>query len=289
MTSQQPSSVSDPGADTVAEAPAADGGALLRLRQVVDALRRHCPWTRRLTHENLVEYLVEESYETLEEIESGRVDESLRRELGDVLFQIVLHARLAEERDSFDLDGVAEAITAKLVRRSPHVFTPEGRLAVDEHADLESIQQAWARIKAEEKAGESGGTPPRGSVADRADASEPAEPEETEETEETEEAGEAAALAAVVDSLPPHLPALARAAKTVDRIARDGAAPAEELARPDASSPLGAADEDALGELLFTVVHEARRRGQDPERALRRHLTSLAQGRVGPRMSHHQQ
>ncbi|GAA3284748.1 MazG nucleotide pyrophosphohydrolase domain-containing protein [Nesterenkonia halobia] len=283
MTSQQPSSVSDPGADSVSDVPAADGDALLRLRRVVDALRLHCPWTRRLTHENLVEYLVEESYETLEEIESGRVDESLRRELGDVLFQIVLHARLAEERGSFDLDGVAEAITAKLVRRSPHVFTPEGRLAVDEHADLESIQQAWARIKAEEKAGESGGAPPRGAVADRADAAEPAEPEEAEEP------GEAAALAAVVDSLPSHLPALARAAKTVDRIARDGAAPADEPARPDASSPLGAADEDALGELLFTVVHEARRRDQDPERALRRHLTSLAQGRVGPRMSHHQQ
>ncbi|GAB3179423.1 hypothetical protein GCM10027060_07100 [Nesterenkonia halophila] len=283
MTPQQPSSVSDPEADSVSDVPAADGDALLRLRQVVEALRLHCPWTRRLTHENLVEYLVEESYETLEEIESGRVDESLRRELGDVLFQIVLHARLAEERGSFDLDGVAEAITAKLVRRSPHVFTPEGRLAVDEHADLESIQQAWARIKAEEKAGEFAGAPPRGAVADRADASEPAE------SAEPEEAGEAAALAAVVDSLPPHLPALARAAKTVDRIARDGAAPADEPAQPDASSPFGAADEDALGELLFTVVHEARRRDQDPERALRRHLTSLAQGRVGPRMSHHQQ
>ncbi|WP_237704669.1 MazG nucleotide pyrophosphohydrolase domain-containing protein [Nesterenkonia sp. F] len=267
----------------MSDVPAADGGALLRLRQVVDALRRHCLWTRRLTHENLVEYLVEESYETLEEIESGRVDESLRRELGDVLFQVVLHARLAEERGSFDLDGVAEAITAKLVRRSPHVFTPEGRLAVDEHADLASIQRAWARIKAEEKAGEHGGAPPRYAAHAAADD---ARDDRAAEPDEPDEASEAAALAAVVDSLPSHLPALARAAKTVDRLARDGAVPADE---PDGSSPLGAADEDALGELLFTVVHEARRRDQDPERALRRHLTSLAQGRVGPRMSHHQQ
>lgn len=274
------------------EAPAADGGALRRLREVVDALRRHCPWTRRLTHENLVEYLVEESYETLEEIESGRVDESLRRELGDVLFQIVLHARLAEERGSFDLDGVAEAITAKLVRRSPHVFAPDGRLAVDEHADQDSIRRAWAQIKAEEKAGE-----PGAEVSAETASEVTAEPA-SEAAREPEASSEAAALGAVVGSLPPHLPALARAAKAVDRLEREGPAAAEASEGPGASegpdepgdsSPLAAADEEALGELLFTVVHEARRRDQDPERALRRHLTSLAQGRVGPRMSHHQQ
>ncbi|WP_369797233.1 MazG nucleotide pyrophosphohydrolase domain-containing protein [Nesterenkonia sp. AN1] len=88
------------------------------LRWVIARLREHCPWTSQLTHEDLTEYLVEEAYEVLEEIEAGSLDEGLRKEMGDLLFQIALHAQLAQERGSFDLDGVAQAITAKLVRRS---------------------------------------------------------------------------------------------------------------------------------------------------------------------------
>lgn len=245
-----------------------------RLEWVVAQLRLHCPWTQRLSHGSLVEYLVEEAYETVEEIEAGGVGESLRQELGDLLFQIVLHAQLAAERSSFDLDGVAEAITAKLVRRSPHVFTSDGQLDVDAQASLDQIERAWTRIKAQEKAEEKA-----------------AEKAVEEVTAGQNGADGDAELAAVVGSLPAHLPALARAAKLIDRLDRTVSADPEagdDVGAGPASSaqdPLAAADEDALGELLFSVVERARSRGQDPERALRRHLSTLAQGRVGPGLS----
>jgi len=78
-----------------------------------------------------VEYLIEEAYEVVDSIEAGDSparDEELRGELGDVLLQVVLHARLAEERGSFDFDAVARGINAKMVRRNPHVFKPDGSL-----------------------------------------------------------------------------------------------------------------------------------------------------------------
>ncbi|MDZ5076881.1 MazG nucleotide pyrophosphohydrolase domain-containing protein [Nesterenkonia sp. HG001] len=239
-----------------------------------------------MTHDSLVEYLVEEAYETVEEIESSRLGETLRKELGDLFFQIVLHAQLASERASFDLDGVAEAITAKLVRRSPHVFDDAGELDVDAEASLEEIERAWTRIKATEKAAENAAAKVAEDAADRVgetagDANGTSPPR-----------GEGAAeLSAVVGSLPAHLPALARAAKLIDRL--DRTLPPGAVGEPDAGpghfstghDPLVAADEDALGELLFSVVHRARSRGQDPERALRRHLSTLAQGRVGPGVS----
>lgn len=248
--------------------------AVRRLRWVVAQLRAHCPWTGQLTHQNLVEYLIEEAYETVEEIESAGLGETLRQELGDLLFQVVLHSQLASERSSFDLDGVAEAISAKLIRRSPHVFTAAGGLDVDAEATLEEIERAWTRIKTEEKAEERTGDPGRDDSANGTD------------------------LAAVVASLPAHLPALARAAKLIDRLGRSGpnaygdsssadVAPTDGAARRAEPAPdlLAAADEEALGELLFSVVHRARVRGQDPERALRRHMSTLAQGRVGPELS----
>ncbi|GAA1179609.1 MazG nucleotide pyrophosphohydrolase domain-containing protein [Nesterenkonia xinjiangensis] len=235
-----------------------------------------------MTHDSLVEYLVEEAYETVEEIESSRLGETLRKELGDLFFQIVLHAQLASERASFDLDGVAEAITAKLVRRSPHVFDDAGELDVDAEASLEEIERAWTRIKATEKAAETVAEDAADRVGETAGDANGTSPPRGE--------GEAE-LSAVVGSLPAHLPALARAAKLIDRLDRTlpPGAGGESDAGPEHAStgydPLVAADEDALGELLFSVVHRARSRGQDPERALRRHLSTLAQGRVGPGVS----
>ncbi|MBO0596434.1 nucleotide pyrophosphohydrolase [Nesterenkonia sp. E16_7] len=220
------------------------------LRWVIARLREHCPWTSQLTHEDLTEYLVEEAYEVLEEIEAGSLGEGLRKEMGDLLFQIALHAQLAQERGSFDLDGVAQAITAKLVRRSPHVFTAEGRLDVDPHASIEQVEAAWTRIKAQEKALED--QTPAGAA--------PAAPVQ------------GGGLTAVVDSLPVHLPALARAAKLIDRLGRE---PDEHLPNSE-SATLAAADEAELGELLFAVVRTARANGQDPERALRSHLNRMA-------------
>lgn len=95
-----------------------DFGELVR---IMEALRRQCPWDRRQTHETLKPYLIEEAYELVEAIEEadpGKVKE----ELGDLLLQIVFHARLAEERGEFDMGGVIRGICEKMVARHPHVF-----------------------------------------------------------------------------------------------------------------------------------------------------------------------
>ncbi|WP_261624413.1 MazG nucleotide pyrophosphohydrolase domain-containing protein [Nesterenkonia marinintestina] len=128
---------------------------MVRLEQVIAELREHCSWTAGLTHEALTRYMLEEAREAVDEIESGAVgdpaaDDRLRVELGDVLLQVVLHAQLGAERGAFDLDGVAEAITAKLIRRNPHVYGPDGRLAPRPASDAE-IEANWARVKRQEK------------------------------------------------------------------------------------------------------------------------------------------
>ncbi|NAZ85210.1 MazG family protein [Kineococcus sp. T90] len=110
-----------------------------------------CPWDARQTHASLLRYLVEESYEVVDAVENGTREE-LRDELGDLLLQVVFHARVAAEdpAEGFDVDDVAAAIVAKLVRRHPHVF--DGEVAA------EDLQARWDAIKATEK--------PRASVLD---------------------------------------------------------------------------------------------------------------------------
>ena len=122
--------------------------ALLELVEVMDRLRRECPWDREQTHRSLTRYLLEETYETLEALESG--DRAhLREELGDLLMQVYFHARIADEtpreRGGFDVDDVARGIVDKLVRRHPHVFAD---VAV---ADVAEVERNWERLKAEEK------------------------------------------------------------------------------------------------------------------------------------------
>ena len=126
------------------------GARLLDLVTVMDRLRRGCPWDREQTHRSLVRYLVEETYETVEAIESGD-PEHLREELGDLLLQVVFHARMAEEHDAepFDIDDVAAGIVEKLVLRHPHVFAPESVTGRDTAA---AVQASWETIKATEKA-----------------------------------------------------------------------------------------------------------------------------------------
>ncbi len=80
-----------------------------------------------LSHESLVEYLLEEAHEVAETIEADGGDAELRAELGDVLLQVVLHARLAEERGAFDFHDVARGLREKMIRRNPHVFRPTAR------------------------------------------------------------------------------------------------------------------------------------------------------------------
>ena len=124
------------------------GSRLLDLVTVMDQLRLNCPWDREQTHRSLASYLIEETYETLEAIESGDLAH-LREELGDLLLQVVFHARLAEETDplegGFDIDAVAGGIVDKLVHRHPHVFAGLDVAGVDE------VEANWERLKSAEK------------------------------------------------------------------------------------------------------------------------------------------
>jgi XTP/dITP diphosphohydrolase len=111
-------------------------------------LRAECVWKSEQTHESLRRYLVEESWETLEAIDSGD-PEHLREELGDLLLQIGFHAVIAEEAGDFTFDEVVQGIVAKLRRRNPHVFAPDGlSVAV---TDAASVNELWESVKATEK------------------------------------------------------------------------------------------------------------------------------------------
>lgn len=122
-----------------------------RLIAVMDQLRSPggCPWDAEQTHESLARYLLEETYEVLEAMDHGDT-EALREELGDLLLQVVFHARIAQENDpSFTLDEIAAGVVAKLERRHPHVFTD-----MDVQTQ-EQLEENWAQIKREEKQRES--------------------------------------------------------------------------------------------------------------------------------------
>lgn len=137
-------------ADRLREAePLRDADPLRDLVEAMDVLRSPggCPWDAEQTHESLVRYLLEETYELVETIETGD-RAGLREELGDVLFQVVFHARIAAEDhdDPFTLDDVAADLVAKLHRRHPHVFGD------DEYVDAAHLTTRWDQIKQQEKA-----------------------------------------------------------------------------------------------------------------------------------------
>lgn len=133
--------------------PPAPGAALLELVAVMNRLRSPggCPWDARQTHASLVPYALEEAYELAEAVESGD-RAGMREELGDLLLQVVFHARVAAEDadDPFDVDDVARDLVAKLVRRHPHVFA-DARAAADD----EGLHVQWDAIKKQEKQRES--------------------------------------------------------------------------------------------------------------------------------------
>ncbi|GAA4313939.1 nucleoside triphosphate pyrophosphohydrolase [Streptomyces venetus] len=126
------------------------GARLLDLVQVMDRIRAECPWSSQQTHKGLAKYGIEEAYELVEAIEEGDRDE-LREELGDVLLQVVFHARIAEEgrpedgEDAFSIDDVAAGIVAKLIHRHPHVFGDATATTPEE------VKAHWLRTKAVEK------------------------------------------------------------------------------------------------------------------------------------------
>ena len=245
-----------PGAQVLHGSADLPGARLLDLVATMDRLRVECPWDARQTHASLAPHLLEEPYEALEAFESGD-EQAFCEELGDVLLQVVFHARIAAERDdgtSFTIDDVADGIVAKLVRRHPHVFAG---LTV---SGADDVKRNWDEIKREEK---------RALALRRGEAA----------------AGEAAPSA--LDGVPFGQPALALAAQLQRRAARAGVP--EELARldeePGPGEPLTsgtpvAAGEDAsfgrpdasgadIGRELFRLVAKARAAGRDPEMELR--------------------
>jgi MazG family protein len=216
------------------------GAALLDLVAIMDRLRTECPWDARQTHESLVPYLLEETYEALESIERHDLDE-LRGELGDVLLQVLFHARIAAERTDgtgFTIDDVARGIADKLVRRHPHVFGDVSVSGADE------VKRNWETIKAEERAAAGGGP------------------------------------SSALEGVPMGQPALSLAAQLQRRAAAAGAPPALADLTAGAENGDGdvsanrAADVtggvSALGADLFALVTQARQAGLDPELELRR-------------------
>ena len=116
---------------------------LVRLGRVMHAIRLGCPWDAEQTHASLVRYLIEETAEVVEAIESGDPDH-LREELGDLLLQVFFHAEIASEAGRFTVDDVAESIADKLVRRHPYVFT--------DAALPDDLDRSWEQNKRREKA-----------------------------------------------------------------------------------------------------------------------------------------
>ena len=214
-----------------------------RLLRIMARLRTPgsgCPWDLEQDFASIAPYTIEEAYEVADAIERGAFDE-LRDELGDLLLQVVFHARMAEEEKKFEFGDVVEAITQKLIRRHPHVFGKTNA------SDPQAVKQTWEAIKAEERSAKGNGAA-------------------------------ASALDGVPAALPGLMRAeklQARAGRVgfdwndarlvLEKIA-------EETAEVAATLDGGAKDkqEEEIGDLLFAVVNLARHLDIDPEVAMRR-------------------
>src|SRR3982075_750413 len=130
---------------------------IAKLLEIMAALRTPvtgCPWDLEQDFATIAPYTIEEAYEVVDAIARGDLDD-LKDELGDLLLQVVFHARMAEEQNAFAFVDVVEAITRKMIRRHPHVFADkDGRLTPSD------VKGAWERIKAEEKAERAARRPP---------------------------------------------------------------------------------------------------------------------------------
>ncbi|MDB5051844.1 MAG: nucleotide pyrophosphohydrolase [Fibrobacteres bacterium] len=218
-----------------------------------------CPWDRKQTHESLLNYLIEESYEFIDAVENADRP-NMKEELGDVLLQVVFHAQLAKETGDFDFGAVVHGISEKLVRRHPHVF---GDLKLD---TAESVEKKWDELKKAEKS----------QAKDAAAAEGNAE-------SETAEGG--------LGRMPRHLPALLKAEKLQKRAGQTGfdwpdyKGPMDKIReeleefRAEAEAPAGGAPggkpdgdrlESEFGDLLFAAVNLGRFFKLDPEKALAR-------------------
>lgn len=223
-----------------------------RLLALMSMLRHRefgCPWDLKQTFESLIPYTVEEVHEVVHAIESGDRDE-LRDELGDLLFQVVFYAQMSREEGGFDFQDVAAEVTAKLLRRHPHVF-PDGRLeSFGSRQELSAgeVVSNWEAIKRAERAGQGNGNGEQQSV---------------------------------LDGLPQSLPALEKARKlqqrtagvgfdwqevrpVIDKLKEEVGEFEQALAAED-----GAEMREELGDMLFALVNLARHCKIDSESALR--------------------
>ncbi len=217
-----------------------------RLKTIIDRLRSPggCPWDLEQTRESLRPFLLEEAHEVSEAILQGD-PQKVCEELGDLLMNIFLQARVAEEQGDFTLEKVAEEISDKLIRRHPHVF---GDASADSPSE---VREQWERIKQEEKSATGEATEPR----------------------------------ATIRSLPASLPALSRAdrvGKMVAEVGFDwpdsaGALSKVEEERDELAEAMSEGDaaaiEHEVGDLLFAVSSVARKCGVDLEAALNRALS----------------
>ncbi len=216
---------------------------IARLIEIMAALRTPgsgCPWDLEQNFQTIAPYTLEEAYEVADAIARGNLDD-LKDELGDLLLQVVYHARMAEEQGAFAFGDVVDGVTAKMIRRHPHVFADaEGQTA-------EHVKGLWEKIKAEEKAGRGAGAP-------------------------------ASALDGVPVGLPALTRAL-KLQEKAGRVGFDWNDPRAVLAkiREEADEIEAELDQQAdqtktaaeVGDLLFAVVNLARHLNADPEGILR--------------------
>src|ERR1700694_2900306 len=226
--------------------PSRDISRLLEIMAMLRTPGSGCPWDLEQNFSTIAPYTIEEAYEVADAVTRGDLDD-LRDELGDLLLQVVFHARMAEEQNAFAFGDVVESITKKMIRRHPHVFADkDGRLTPSD------VKGAWDRIKAEEK-------------AERAARRAPGE----------------AAHKSLLSGVKAGQPALSRAMelqRKASSVGFDWNAPRavlhkirEEADEIEAALDRGDAQELAgeTGDLLFALVNLARHVGADPDLALR--------------------
>lgn len=232
--------------------------ALRALNEVVEQLRAPggCPWDREQTHRSLRPYLLEETYEVLEAIDSGDAA-TLREELGDLLLQVLMHSAIAmEEEGGFDIGNVADEVRAKMIHRHPHVF---GDVTVDGPA---GVVVNWEKLKTAEKR-------ERLSLLDGVPAALPALAHAQGVQKRPARVGfdETPTTSIALDAVQSSL-------RRVEDIAAGNQAEAERGADWEADA---LDTEEAVGDLLFAVVALARRLRVNPEEALRGRAMRFAQ------------
>jgi nucleoside triphosphate diphosphatase len=223
-----------------------DISGLLDIMAALRTPETGCPWDLEQNFATIAPYTIEEAYEVADAIARGDLDD-LRDELGDLLLQVVFHARMAEEQDAFAFGDVVEAISRKMIRRHPHVFADKnGRMTPSD------VKGAWERIKAEEKADRAARRPDQASHKSLLSGVKAGQP----------------ALARAME--------LQRKASTVGFDWNDPRAVLRKI-REEADEIEAALDRDdkgglaeETGDLLFALVNLARHVGVDPELALRR-------------------